>query len=113
MIYGISSNMASSLHTGKCGAINAADTKKMGYYVVKYVYEPFTLHEDKNTDGKVSKEGEIMVRVEYLNMMKAKTNWYWQKNVNKQSVIISTRNIFHSCLDVSVTKYGSDIPSSI
>ena len=74
---------------------------------------PFTLHVDKNTDGKVSKEGEIMVRAEYLNMMKAKTNWYWQKNVNKQSVIISTRNIFHSCLDVSVTKYGSDIPSSI
>ena len=45
VLYGISENMASLIQLGKHGAINAADTNTMGYYVVKYLSEPYTLQE--------------------------------------------------------------------
>ena len=40
---GISNNMASFFHTGKYGAINAADPTTMGYQILKFVYDSFTL----------------------------------------------------------------------
>ena len=40
---GISENMASLVHLGKYGAINTADPITMGYYVIKYLYKPYTL----------------------------------------------------------------------
>ena len=38
---GTSDDMASPVQTGKYGAINTTDTKKIGYYVVKYVSGAF------------------------------------------------------------------------
>ena len=40
---GISDNMAYIVKLGKYGAINAADPTTMGYYVIKYLYEPYKL----------------------------------------------------------------------
>ena len=39
----ISVNMASFLHTGKYGAINAADPTTLVYYIVKYVSDALAL----------------------------------------------------------------------
>ena len=64
-------------------------------------------------DGKVSRSGGLTVRAEYPSIMKAKTNWYYQQNKNKQIVIISTQNIVHPCLEVSVIKYVVVIPAII
>ena len=47
MLYGIISNMAALLRTRKYGAINEADSTALGYYVVKYASEPFTLQAKK------------------------------------------------------------------
>ena len=40
---GISENISSLVQLVKYGAINAADPTKMLYYVIKYLYEPYTL----------------------------------------------------------------------
>ena len=72
MIYGISDNMDFIVQLGKYGAINAEDPTKMGYYVIKYLYKPYTLHEDRTIYGQVSKAGEPVVKSEYLSIMKAK-----------------------------------------
>ena len=50
----------------------------MGHYMIKYLSEIFTLQEDQTIDGKVSKEGEILIKYEYLSLMKAETNCYWK-----------------------------------
>ena len=42
--------------------------------------------------------------------MKSKTNWYWQKHVTKQSVIISNSTILHPCLEVSAIKMLQTFP---
>ena len=53
------------------------DTTEMGYYILNYVSDTFTLQEDITTYGKVSRVGEISVQSEYLSSTKEKKNWYW------------------------------------
>ena len=43
----ISENMATLLQKGQYVAINTTDTSTMIYYVVKFMSEPYTLHEEK------------------------------------------------------------------
>ena len=72
MLDGISENMASLVQLGKYGAINILDTTTMGYYAIKYLSEIYTLQEDQTTYGQVSKAVDILVKTEYLSIMKAK-----------------------------------------
>ena len=62
----ISENISSIAQLGKHGAINEADTTKMGYYVIKCLYKPYTLKKDQTTDGQVSREGGLSVKSDYL-----------------------------------------------
>ena len=57
--------------------------------------------------------GEIVANSVNVIMMKANTNWYWEDNGNKYSVIIATRTIVHPCLDVATIKYVADLPHSL
>ena len=72
--------MASLVQYGKYGAINTAGLTTLGYCVVKYVSDTFTLQEEITTNGQLSKAGELSVREEYLSCMTEKTNWYWEHN---------------------------------
>ena len=54
---GISDNMSALVHNGKYGAINTTDQNTMGYYVVKFVLEPYTLQDDKIVDKQAIKAG--------------------------------------------------------
>ena len=51
--------------------------------------------------------------MEYISIMKTNTNWYWKQLENKESVIIATCTIFHTCLYVPTIKYVSDISRSL
>ena len=62
VIDGISDNMNSLVQFRKYGAINSADPTIMGYYVIKYLFETYTLQEDRNTDTQVRKAGELVVK---------------------------------------------------
>ena len=73
---GISDNMSATIHNGKYGVINIADTTTMGYYVTNYLSEPYTLQDNKIVDKQVIKSGEFIVKAEYLSITKASTNWY-------------------------------------
>ena len=102
VIDGISENVVSIVQLGKYGAIHAADPTTMGYYVIKYLSEPYTLQEYQTTDGWVSNTCELSAKYEYLSIMESKTNWYWKYNGKNQSIIILTRIIVHTYLYVSV-----------
>ena len=110
---GISDNMASISQLGKYGYINAEDTTTIRYYAIKYLSEQCTLQEDQTTYGQVSNAGKLLVKSEYLSLMKSKTNWYWKEHGTNQSVIISTRTIVSPCLEVSFIKNSAYITSII
>ena len=48
----ISDNMDALLQTGKYGAINTKYTTKMGYYVIEFMSEAYTLQEEKRAINK-------------------------------------------------------------
>ena len=64
--------MASIVQLGKYGAINAEYTTTMGYYVRKYLSEPYIIQEYQTTDGKVSKAVELVLKSEYISYIKLK-----------------------------------------
>ena len=85
----------------------------MGYYVDKFLPEPYILQDDKTFDRQCIKAGQLIVKAEYLGLIKTSKNWYWQQLENKESITISPRTIFHPCLDVSNIKYVADVPRSL
>ena len=80
VLYGISDNMASLEQLSEYGATNAVDPNTMGYYVINYLSETYKLQEDQIKYGQVSKSDKLVVKYEYLSLMKSKTHWYWKQN---------------------------------
>ena len=73
----ISDKMAELEKTGKHGDIIKTDTKTLGYYVIKFLSEAYTIQEYRTCKIKISTYGELFVKAQYMNGMKDKTKWYW------------------------------------
>ena len=95
--------MASLVNYVKCGVINKTYTSTMGYYVINFVLEAYTLQDDTTCDGKKISAGELFVKAHYLSCIKQNTNFYW----------FPTRTIVHPCLDVVAVKDVHDTNKSI
>ena len=79
----ISENMASLVQSGNYFSINITDTSAMGYCVIKFVSEAYTLQDDTTCDGKISSVDELFVKAQYLNCMKENRNCCWgEKSIN-------------------------------
>ena len=62
----INDNMVSMVQSGKYGATNTTNTTKMGYFVIKYVLDAYTLQEVTTYDDKIITAGELIVKAQYL-----------------------------------------------
>ena len=98
VLYGISDNMSALFQNGKYAAINTADSTTKDYYDAKLLSEPYTLKNDKTVENQVIKAGEIIVKLEYIIIMKKNTNFYQQQLETKDSFVISTRTSFYPYL---------------
>ena len=63
--------MYAAFHDGKYVTINTADTTKIGYYVVKFLSERYTLQDEKKVDKKFIKVSKIIVKPVYLSIIKS------------------------------------------
>ena len=72
LIDGISENMDYLVQLGKYSDTNAADPTTIKYYVIKYLFEPYTPQEYQTLYSKVVQAGELIVKVEYLSIIRAK-----------------------------------------
>ena len=66
---GISDNMASSVESGRYGAINTTDTSTNGFDVIMFTSGAYTLQESTTTDGQIITAGELVVKAKYLCSM--------------------------------------------
>ena len=53
ILYGISDNMSSLVQYGKYGSMNTTNTSTMGYYVIKFVSDAYTLQYDTTCEGQL------------------------------------------------------------
>ena len=58
---GISDNMAELAKTEKYGAINTTDNSNIGYYVVNFMSEAYTLQDKRKHNFQISEDGELFV----------------------------------------------------
>ena len=58
---GISDNMAELVNTDKYGAINTTDNSNIGYYVVNFMSEAYTLQDKCKNNFQISEAGELFV----------------------------------------------------
>ena len=68
--------MDALLQAVQYGAINTIDTATMGYYVIKFISEPYTLQEETMCGGKISTAGEQVLKYQYMNCMQDNTKCY-------------------------------------
>ena len=66
---GISDNMASLIKYGNYGYINTTGTSTMGYYVIKFVSETYTLQEDTTCEVQIISSGELVVKAQCISCM--------------------------------------------
>ena len=69
--------MASLVQSGNCGATNTPYYTTIGYYVIQFVSEEYTIQEDTNCDGKVSTSDELVVKEHYLSSTQENKKRYW------------------------------------
>ena len=69
--------MALLVQYGKYGAMNTTDTPTMGYYVINFVSEAYTLQYYTKCDRQIISASELFFKAQYLSCMQEKTNWYW------------------------------------
>ena len=82
----------------------------MGYYVIKFFSDAYTLQEDTTCDGICFLAGELVVKAQYLKYMQENTKCYWEKKHQQQVIIFPTLTIVNPCIDVMLVKYVHDIP---
>ena len=105
--------MASLVKSGKYDSMNTIDTLTMGYYVINFVSDAYTLQYYTTCKTQIISSGELVVKAQYLSCMQENTNWFWEQKNQQQVIIVSTRNILHSCIDVVAVKDDNDIPRCI
>ena len=64
--------MASLVQYGRYGTTNTTDTSTMGYYVITFVSEAYTLQEDTACNGQIISSGEIVFKAQYLSYIQEK-----------------------------------------
>ena len=60
-------NMSLMIRKGKVGAIGTADEAMMGYYVVKWLSEPYTLQEEMEGMSGMIGVGKMVADMIYFN----------------------------------------------
>ena len=105
--------MASLVQSGKYGAMDTTGTSTMGYYVIKFVSESYTLQYDTTCNGVIVSAGELVVKAQYIRFMQKKTNWHWEQKGQQKVIIVTTRTIVIPCIDFVVVKYVHNITKNI
>ena len=112
-IHRISKNVASLVWSGMYGNINTDDTTTNGFYVIQVLSEACKLQNKTTIDGQVISAGKLFVKAQYLCSVQENTNWYWKQQPLQQTIMVTTHNILHPCLDVITIIYFQDIPKNV
>ena len=92
--------------------INTLDTQTMGYYLLKFVLEAYTLRYETTCDRQIVWPGELVVNTQYISCRYKKKTSYWDQKKQQNFIIVRTRTIVYQCIDVVSVKYVNDITRS-
>ena len=85
----IVARMSLMICTGEVGVVGTSDEAALGYYVVIWLSEPYTLQEDKEGMAGVIKDGTLVVDAEYFNRVARAPHWYTPSPGNRTVVEVA------------------------
>ena len=97
--------MAEAIEEGNVGAVMTEDENTHGYYLVRWVSEPYTSQEE--TDEWTI--GELVCDGSYLNPVGRARNWYTADN---DVVTIRVQHVVAACLDLQKPSDEVKLPST-
>ena len=85
----------------------------MGYFVIEFVSDAYTLHYYTTRYRQISSDGEIFFKEQFLSFTQENKNWYWYQKQHQQILIVTTQNIVHLFLGFMAVKTVHYIPRSV
>ena len=80
--------MDSLFQSSKYGDIKKADTTTNRLYVIKFISEAYTIHNNTTMDGQIIYAGEFFVKAQYICSMKENPKCYWKQQSLQHHIIV-------------------------
>jgi hypothetical protein len=103
----IEARMLLMIREGEVGAVGTTDDAAMGYYVVKWTSEPYSLQAETEGVLGVIAAGVMVVDVMYFNMVKRAPYWYTQSDLK---TVIEVRHVIWSGLQLNEISATNKLP---
>jgi hypothetical protein len=101
--------MSLIIREGKVGAIGTADQATMGYYVVKWLSEPYTLQEETEGMSGMIHVGTMVANMLYFNQVERARNWYTQSNM---STVVEVRYVLLTGFQLQPISETNKLPTA-
>ena len=105
--------MSLLIESVKYGAINTTYTTNIGFYVIMFTSELYTLQDSTTIVGQIITSGKLVVKSQYICSMQVDTNWYWCQHPQQHVITVPTCTILHPRLEVNEITYIHDINKSV
>ncbi len=95
---------------GKMGAIGMVDEAALGYYVVKWLSNPYTLQEE-TAEGmsRMIDAGTMVADVLYFNRVERGTHWYTQSNL---TTVVEVRYVLLTGFQLQTISETNRVPTA-
>jgi hypothetical protein len=101
--------MSLIIHEGEVGAIRMADEATMGYYVVKWLSEPYMLQEETEGMSGMICVGTMVANMLYFNQVERARNWYTQSNM---STVVEVRYVLLTGFQLKPISETNKLPTA-
>jgi hypothetical protein len=101
--------MSLMIREGELGAIGTADEATMGYYVVKWLSEPYTLQEETEGMSGMIRMGMMVVDALYFNQVGRAPHWYTQSG---ETTVAEVRYVLLTSLQLQPISETNKLPTA-
>ena len=101
--------MSLTIREGKVGAIGTADEATMGYYVGKWLSEPYTLQEETEGMSGMIGVGTMVADMLYFNQVERARHWYTQSNM---TTVVEVRYVLLTGFELQPISETNKLPTA-
>jgi hypothetical protein len=109
VLYALEARMSLMIREGEVGAVGTTDKAAMGYYVVKWLSEPYALQTDTEGMSGVINAGAMVVDGIFFNRVQRAPYWY---TLSEESTIVEVRHVLRSGLQLEKISTTNKLPWS-
>jgi len=96
------------MRIGEVGAVGTTDAAVMGYYMVKWLSEPYTLQEEKGGMASLIGTGNMVAKAVYFNRVQERAP-YWY-TLSGEHTIVEMRHVLRTGLHLQPTSVANKLP---